>query len=315
MSGDNTTDDEALTEKEREVISQLPATADDLAEALMIKQSSVRYRIMRIREKKDDEDIITNEDGLYCWNGASEEKHRSRKHTTTITKEANQFLDDEEERMARVLNQRDPVNCPDDVTTESEEDIVLHFTDWHVGDVTTDEEGVEVYNTKLASRVPQLIYEKVTRLRKIHEDDVDFGTLHIALGGDLVTNEAIYEGQYEDIDSYIRQQVRTAAVELIDMITSFAEDFKRVQVVPMKGNHGAMKASGSSSQANADLLLYDRIEDMLSMTDYENIEYKSANSSEYRNFSVRGWKGHLRHGQNCQAHADATSASKRDWRG
>lgn len=314
MSGDNNSDDGELTEKQREVISQLPATNDELAESLMIQPSSVRTRIMSIREKFG-EGIITNENGLYVWNGNRDIKHRSRKHKSTITKEANRFLDEEESKLVRALNQRDPVNCPDNVTTESEEDIVLHFTDWHVGDVTTNEDGVEVYNTKLASRVPNKIYEKVTRLRKIHEDDVEFGTLHIVLGGDMVTNEAIYEGQYENIDSYIRQQIRTAALELIDMITAFAEDFKRVQVVPIKGNHGAMRASGSSSQANADLLLYDRIEDILSMTQYENIEYMSANSKEYRNFKVRGWTGHLRHGQNCQAHADATSASKRDWRG
>jgi predicted phosphodiesterase len=142
---------------------------------------------------------------------------------------------------------------------------------------------------------------------------------HLLWGGDFVTNEGIYSGQFEDLDAWLDEQHDILVAPLLRQLKAFSERFTGVQVVCQVGNHGQHRASGTSRQANADLVLYKHLRNTVAQLVEHggilgNVDFKIGQAKAYRNFQMRSGavQGHLRHGQHRKPQAE-TSARKKAW--
>jgi hypothetical protein len=248
---------------------------------------------------------------------ADEEKVRrvSTKHTGTKTREANDYITELEKTILRRLEASQALITPQD-PEPGNEDMVLHLTDLHIGDKVENERGTVIYDSETAKDVVDHITEKVIGLRDSLSQLAEFDTLHVLYGGDMITNENIYDGQAYDIESMLADQMSDAVKCLTRQLKSFAEIFDTVNVVSQPGNHGKTRASGVSKQANMDLVTYRWIDDRLRESNYDNIDFTAGEATWYRTFQLRGgeWRGFLTHGQDSLEHI-GTSSGRNRWRG
>jgi len=304
-----------LSDKQREVIHHLPADKHTLSEELGVAPTTVNSRISTLRDN-GVQVVWDRQNSLYHLADQPKVRRVSTKHTGTKTREANNYVTEVEKSILRRLKGSDELVAPQ-TPTSGNEDMVLHFTDLHIGDVVEDETGTEIYNTDLAKGVVETVTKQTLKLKETMGGVADFDTLHVLYGGDIITNENIYDGQAFDIESMLLEQMTTAVNALTRQLKSFAEAFDTVNVIAQPGNHGKTRASGVSKQANMDLVTYRWIDDRLRESPYSNIDFTTSEAKWYRTFGLRGgkWTGFMTHGQDAQAHVDATAASSRDWRG
>ena len=85
---------------------------------------------------------------------------------------------------------------------------------------------------------------------------------------------------------------------------AYAGAFDSVEVICQIGNHGDIRASGTSKQANADLIAYKNLRNTIAALrdrhgEFQNLAMQIGEARGYRNFSMRGWKLTClhRHGQ------------------
>jgi hypothetical protein len=194
---------------------------------------------------------------------------------------------------------------------------VTHLTDLHAGDRVRNDSGTVVYETDEIPDVIEYITQQSLDLADKHDSDYD--TAFLLWGGDFVTNEGIYEGQFEDLDAWLDEQHSTLITPLIRQIKTFASAFPEVNIVAQVGNHGQHRASGTSRQANADLILYKSIRNTVAELQrhsdaLQNVSFQIGDATNYKNFDLRGGKlsGHLRHGQHRHPQAE-TSARRKEW--
>jgi len=245
---------------------------------------------------------------------------RSSEHKGTRTRKANRWW---QLRNNELIRKYRGIEVPDAglTRTDTQEDWVTHLTDLHAGDKVRQEDGTVIYETEDIPDVIDYITEQSLSLARRHNASYD--DAHILWGGDMVTNEGIYEGQFEDLDAWLDEQVDTLITPLVRQIKTFAQSdqFNNVQVVAVVGNHGEHRASATSRQANADLILYKFIRNAIAELNehagiLDNVRFRigQGQSVAYRNFDMRGGKirGHLRHGQNRKPQAE-TSARKKAW--
>jgi len=197
------------------------------------------------------------------------------------------------------------------------EDMVLHLTDTHMGDVVENERGEEVYNSEICEQYIEHVTQKTLDLAETMGQMTEFDTIHVVWGGDMLTNENIYDGQAFDIELMLKDQMARIVDALTQQAISLANYFDTVQIVAQPGNHGKTRASGVSKQANMDLLAYRWIQDRLTDLGVTNVNFLEAEATWYRTFQMRDgkWRAMARHGQDSMQHVDATSRSESDWRG
>lgn len=303
---------EDLTDEQQAAVKQLPGTSAQVGDDLGISTDAAYKRLVRVEETHCDED------GIWGWNGEKDLHRMKTHHTGTITRKANNFLTDDEAGIKALLNSTEPATAIQDPAPENI-DLVIPLGDTHFGDKEHGERGQITFDTEVAIR----------RVRKTIKTAVQYGrqlpvgvdTWHLLLNGDLVTNTNIYEAQWENLDhelcATIKDQINTAGEVLMWAIKTLAEEADTLQVIGQPGNHGENRASGVSKQANADIHVLSRLDFGVRQSEYDNVHFVFHDSTKYTNFKLRGGKlrGHLRHGEECQEHAAATSASKRDWRG
>ncbi len=147
---------------------------------------------------------------------------------------------------------------------------------------------------------------------KRREAGDEFDNAHLLLGGDSVTNEAIYDEQPYDIDATMREQIDRAVSSYMEELEMLSDEFDFVQVVAQGGNHGEFRVKGSSKDANADDIMYDQLENLAEYSGFDNVKFIKSDRADFVNFDVRGHKGHLRHGDNVRNHI-GTSSPKSDW--
>jgi len=309
------TDTSDLSERQREVIHHLPANKHHLAERLNVKPTTAKSHIEALRNNGVDVQW-DQENRVYALADEQKVRRVSTKHTGSKTREANNFITEVERTILRRLQGTEELIQPQ-APEPGNEDIVLHITDLHIGDVVEDEHGTEIFNTEIAQAVMDHITSKVLDLRATMGSVADFDTLHVLYGGDMVTNENIYDGQAFDIESMLADQMTAAVNSMAKQIKSLAPAFDSVNVVAIPGNHGKTRASGVSKQANMDLVAYRWLDDRLRETDIKNVDMNVGDATWHKTFGLRGgkWSGFLVHGQDQQKHVDATAASSRDWRG
>jgi DNA-binding Lrp family transcriptional regulator len=304
-----------LSETQKQTIHHLPADTETLAGHLAVSESTVRDRIKSLRDAGVK---VPYDEDSRCYTLPDQPKVRrvSTKNTGSKTREANDFVTEIEKIILRRLEKNTQLIAPQD-PDPGNEDMVLHFTDLHIGDVVEDQTGSEIYNTEIAKQVVNTVTKQVLKLRQTMGNLADFDTLHVLYGGDMITNENIYDGQAFDIESMLVDQMTTAVSALTRQLKTFAREFETVNVICQPGNHGKTRASGVSKQANMDLVTYRWIDDRLREADVDNLNFQTSEATWYRTFGLRGgkWTGFLTHGQDSLQHVDATAASSRDWRG
>lgn len=304
---------DTLTDEQKAALKQLPATSAQVGDELGISTDAAYKRLVRV------EDAHQDGDGLWVWGGEKDLHRMKTHHTGTITRKANNFLTDDEAGIKALLNNTTPATAIQD-PDPGHEDVVVFLGDLHFGDLVTDDRDRVVFDTEIAiRRVRKIVEQAIQYARQLPDTTTD--TWHLCLNGDLVTNSNIYESQWEDLDhemgATIRDQINTVAEVLMWTIKTLAEEADTLQVIGQPGNHGENRASGVSKQANADIHVLSRLDFGVRQSAYDNVQFTFHDSTSYTNFKMRGGKvrGHLRHGEECQTHAGATSASKRDWRG
>ena len=243
---------------------------------------------------------------------------RSSEHKGTRTRKANRWWEARHNELVRRFRSLD---VPDaDLTASGDtEDWVTHMTDLHNGDKVRRDDGTVVYETDDIPGIIDYITDQSLSLARHHSAEYD--DAHVLWGGDFVTGEAIYEGQFEDLDAWLDRQIEVLVDPLVRQIKSFSQSglFNTVQVIAVVGNHGQNRASGTSRQANADLILYKFLRIVVAQLlehagILSNVRFRIGQAETYRNFEMRNGRiaGHLRHGQHRRPQAE-TSARKKDW--
>lgn len=305
---------EDLTEREQQLIHHLPMAADSLSDQLGVSESTVRDYIQNIRDKGID---IPYDDNANVYASPPQRKARrvSTKHTGQKTREANDYITQVEKTILRRLEAKNELVHPQK-PTPGNEDMVLHVTDLHIGDVVEDQLGNVIYDTEISIDVMEHITQKTLNLRNLMGNIAEFDTIHVLYGGDMLTNENIYDGQAFEIEKMLADQMSEAVNVMTNQIKSFADNFKTVNVICQPGNHGKTRASGVSKQANMDLVCYRWVDDRLRESSYDNINFTTGEATWYRTFPIRGgeWTGFLTHGQDSLEHI-GTSSGRNRWRG
>lgn len=320
-----------LTTNQQNAIDAMPATAQEIADILDYQSTSGVYDLLRRAERREPSIVINSNDGIWNYQqtasdgGTAQPEPESETVTEThrvptaqkqsITKSANDYL----AKLERDLREQlEDVSQPDiDLPARpGHRDMVMFRTDDHFGDTETevqpDGEVVETFSSEIAAeRVYQHRNEVLNWKENLENSGHTFDTVHLLLNGDHVTNESIYNGQAHYIDQTLRGQIRTASEVYVNVIRSLSNAFPAVQVICQHGNHGELRASGASNEANADDLFYDALDLALSTSNIENVNLITNHVDTHTEFYMRGHRAHMRHGQDGLGHIGTTSGVKR----
>lgn len=309
-------DPDDLTDRESYILGQLKegTTPEALAEDLDERPSVVTQHLRDLRAQgwavyqDDTADLVSLE---------GEHTLRSAEHKGTRTRKANRWWERRHSALVREWKAVEPIR-PTHTTTPAGEDWVLHLTDLHAGDKVRAYDGQLVHRTEILPDAIDYVTEKSLTLADKHNADYDTGVL--LWGGDFVTNEGIYEGQFEDLDAWLDEQVDILFDPLRRQLKSFADRFPTVRVCAVPGNHGDVRASGTSKRANADLILFKALRNQVAALQQEGVEWAQrvsfdlAEARKYLPFALRDGAihGQLRHGQDRKPQAE-TSARLKEW--
>jgi len=318
--------DGILSKNEAEAKDYMPATPVEMADHLGCSKSYVYDIAEALRQKGFTVD--QDESGRYRIVGGDEDTETESASLTdgnrritssakgTITKRVRETLAEMEAELKGQLGGLEPARADGgfDYTSDGT-DVIFHRTDDHFGEVDHNQYGETVYDSEVAQERVEHYFdtalEKVEARRQMG-DQID--AAHLLLGGDMVTNESIYEGQAHDIDENLYQQIDRAAEVYIDAIRRLSNQFPAVQVVCQAGNHGELRASNASSAANADDILYLMLDKVVRESDMENVTFIQSDTTYYVDFEIRDWDAHLRHGHDASLEHIGTNSAKARWR-
>lgn len=312
-----------LTPAQSNVYEQLPATVPEVAEALEVTESTVRDHLSAI----DEEVPIVNRDNKYYpanelrtieVHPTNYNPRSNRNSKTAQTKAANQHLADLNDRLAQLLDSGVPAMADGGLAyNPSNEDVVIHRSDDHIGAEVHDEFGNLMFDHKIAEeRIASVTDSVMDLIDREEKADRQFDTAHLLLGGDTVTGENIFSHQPHEVSITLDMQIDLACELYFEQIQRLAYRFDSVQVVCQAGNHGELRANGMSQEANADRIVYMMLDRMVRMSDLDNVTFVRSGPTAFINFTMRNGmhRGHLRHGQNCPSHI-GTASGKNKWRG
>jgi len=309
-------DHEDLTPREAYIYRSLPSSTETLAEDLDISERAVDAHLSAIEAKGWP--LEADDAGNYL--GPDQDHLRSSEHKQTRTRKANRWWQRRHDQLVHDFQELEWPRTSFDAECGNE-DWVTHLTDVHAGDRIRRDDGRVVYETETIPPIIDYVTQKSLTLADVHGATYD--AAHLLWGGDMITNEGIYEGQFEDLDAWLDEQHDIIVDPLIRQVKAFARRFPSVQVVCQVGNHGQHRASGTSRQANADLILYKTVRNVVAAIRehtedglLDNVEFRIGEAQNYRNFEMRDGAitGHLRHGQDRRPQAE-TSARQNEWRG
>lgn len=312
-----------LSENEEVVYSLLPATSDAIANNMGVSHSYVRTLIWQMRRKGVA--VEQNQSGRYYVEGDHdptepavnvEARRSTAGEKAAITRAAKKRLAEMERQLVDELDEMEPqVADGGMVRRGGGTDIIFHRTDDHFGQVVTNQYGEETVNSEITESRIRDYFDEGFRIREIREDmGTTFDTAHLLLGGDVVTNESIYDGQAHYIDETLDEQLDRASDVYWDQIQRLSDAFPAVQVVCQAGNHGEIRTQNSSNEANADDILYMMLDKQArAASGLDNVTFIQSSSTYYVNFSIRDWNAHLRHGHDASLEHIGTSAGKQRW--
>lgn len=118
---------------------------------------------------------------------------------------------------------------------------MMIWSDWHWGEVVKPGEvgGLNEFNSQIAAeRLTRLVDHSIGLIRPIVPKSKQDGIV-ICLGGDMITGE-IHDELTDTNDGYVQQSLLDLQEKLISAITRMADEFGRVFIPCVVGNHGRM---------------------------------------------------------------------------
>lgn len=311
-----------LTDKQQSLINTLPASSQDIATELGISTSTVADHRASLRDKGVD---IRKDDDAGEWfiaSDAQQLRNISTTHKQSITKEATALIEEEKKTLMRRLRATEPLQA-DPSETPGKETFNIILSDVHFGDVVEkefwdDDKGEyqthKLYDSQQAGDMVRRVGEKSLQIRNLMGELVDFDDCALHILGDIATGDGIYPGQHKHTEIGLNEQVEESVTALYQLCTTLADEFETLQIRAIPGNHGTDKPSAAIG-ANTDVLTYGWLDDRLRDSGYDNVDMRYAETQNQLSTVIRGWRVHLRHGDNSRPHIDKTSKSRSDWRG
>ena len=235
---------ESLTTQQRNVLEYLPATVEEVATDFGVTTSTIRDHLSSIRSAGIS---VSNENGVYSYNGdhistsMPQANHASK---AAQSKAANNHLAELNDRLAKLLNNSAPAVADGGLQCkESNEDVVIHRSDDHIGNIVYDEFGNLCFDNEIAAERIRSVTDSVMNLiDREGGAEREYDTAHLLLGGDTVTGEQIYNHQTPD------EQIDLAADLYFEQIERLAARFPDFQVLSTKyPNQGSSKAKNRNS--------------------------------------------------------------------
>jgi len=235
-----------------------------------------------------------------------EERRVGTEAKQTFTNKANKYLTDLEQRAKNVETPETSFSAPE--FTDDGFTALIHETDPHFSAEVTNRRGEIIFDTEKAVEATDEAFEWYVNQIGRRKGRVD--EIVLLLGGDLVEGEDIYEGQAYEVDQTLENQISSARRCYFKNLKRLAEEFEvPLKVVCVSGNHGDM---GTGSGVNADDIIYSQLEDMVDLSELENVKFVKTDRSDFTTFSFRNWSGYLTHGEN-RSHHIGTSSPQSDW--
>jgi hypothetical protein len=247
--------------------------------------------------------------------------------STTVSNSRNEFLRSENKRLAKLVEKHKNVQhetaaaayqAAFDVFSNFElpkikqpilkdkkhktpETAVAVFADWQMGKITP------TYNTNILEQRIEQYTEKLIEITEIQRMDHNVDDLHVWLLGDIVEGEEIFPGQAHLIDSGLYRQVGINGPRILGkFLTTALQVFKRVHVVGVIGNHGAVGGKMRrvhDPETNMDRLLYKIVDHMFEKE--ERITFNIPDGVGERNWyavdTIGGYGSLLIHGDQLPA--------------
>lgn len=308
-----------LSENEYVAKELMPATSRTLADTMGITLSYVYDIVESMRRKGHN--VEQDAQGRYFIEGvhspsaspsfvATEQDQSSSK--ATKTKKAKEYLASLEYSLKKSLDDMEPAVADGGLErTPGGEDLIIHRTDDHFGELNTNQHGDVIFDSEIAQERVEQVFDETFAITEARRDSgSEFDTAHLLLGGDIVTGESIYDGQPHEIDETLNEQIDRAADVYTENIRRMSDEFPTVQVVCQPGNHGRL---GTGNPTNADGILYSALDKIVRESDMENVTFLQSDRSYYIDFEIRDWSAHLRHGHDSSLEHIGTSAGKQRW--
>jgi len=297
-------------------------------EEMMQDYGLTRWGARKIGQHEDvDEEEAGNHEKLFALNRddhnlgglkvpvqEDEVQHEEQRRNTpatkqTITNKASKYLTKLEEEVKNTETRQTSYEQPE--YEENGYTAIIHETDSHFSAYVKNRKGDVIYDTETAANQTKKAfswYSQQMATKSLQKLD----NVVLLLGGDLLEGEDIYEGQAHKIDDTLEKQITAARNTYFEEI-SYLKTVANVpiKVVCVSGNHADL---GTSSGANADDIIYSMLEDMVNLSDLENVKFVRSDRSDYTTFNYRNHVGYLTHGENRKEHI-GTASGKRDWLG
>lgn len=297
----------------------MPATSSQIASAMGVKVNYVYDLVAELRAKGHN--VEQASDGRYYIPGVHELDKQPSHITETkqdsdtkaaITRKAKEYLSELEHSLSDVLDDMEPAVADGGLNhTEGNQDLIVHRTDDHFGELVTNQHGDVVFDSEIAQARVEQVFDEVQEIVDVRRAaGIEFDNVNLLFGGDIITGESIYEGQAHEVDETLEQQIDRAANVYLEGIRQLSDDFPTVQVVCQPGNHGRL---GKGNPTNADSILYSALDRTVRESEMDNVTFLQSDRSYYVDFEIRDWNAHLRHGHDSSLEHIGTSAGKQRW--
>lgn len=194
------------------------------------------------------------------------------------------------------------VNPPKPAYSKGKETAVLLISDWHIGEVVSEEEtlGLGAFNSEIATARVELIAEKTIDLISGYTRS-RIGTIVVGALGDMVSGQ-IHEELERTQELNAAEQVIMAAW-LIAMLLSELTAYYNVKFVGVVGNHGRLKRKKEAKEkyVNWDYIVYQitslllrdnpRIEWLISKSPHAFVEIEGHLFLFTHGDTIKGWAG------------------------
>jgi hypothetical protein len=299
-----------LSEPQQKVIRTLPASIEEIDAAVGDVGPHVALDLLR-----DDGITIRYDEAAEKFFLADERSKQLRSQThlslSAKTKRAKAALREEQAILDR-LPDTTPLSIDGFDPDPDKETMVAAIGDLHFGDIVKNDRGRLTYDRDIVFDAVETFAEKVIKHKR--QWGAEFDEVVVPILGDIATGTEIYDTQKTEIESLLARQIKDGAQALTSLVTTLREHFEAVRVYAVVGNHGFQSASAARG-SNTDLACYYWMRDALRREGYDDVEITIGEHSHHLNFEVRGWRVHIRHGQDSQKQVDETARSEADWRG
>jgi hypothetical protein len=170
------------------------------------------------------------------------------------------------------------------------------LSDLHIGKKTRFD-GKDVYNLQIAKERFKALTDNFMDIYEGYvKKDAVIDEIVIALAGDIVDGELIYETQHAHIDTNVVKQMLKATRDLFTFIQKLATMDEKVliRVVCCRGNHGRT-SNVVSEESNWDLALYYQLRFAFSEVKQSKNVVFEISDGDYILFDIKGHKIMMRH--------------------